>query len=260
MQKDENHDARSSASPDSPSDSSHDASSDGSQPGGKLVRSSEKAILTTHRNNFSSQRDKLEKLVKWRIDQSSIEFPKGATQSRGGNATVSRAFLVSPSCVQSGMGQSNPTNNQGLELPGPAGETSPRSKVGASRAFRPLTVTTSLLSFSNLTECGGKENEDVGWPRADLRGKNTPVNHVGIAALSSLVQLTLREAECLVGLSHENIVKLEGFVEDLSKDVVWLVFAWEDNGTLQNFIASAEWEIPERISLVRSNYFLSTQI
>lgn len=67
--------------------------------------------------------------------------------------------------------------------------------------------------------------------------------------------MTLREAEFLVGLSHENIIKLEGFVEDVSKEVIWLVFPWGENGTLKDFIASAEWEIPERIWLVRSRSF-----
>ncbi|KIO24469.1 hypothetical protein M407DRAFT_76971, partial [Tulasnella calospora MUT 4182] len=65
-----------------------------------------------------------------------------------------------------------------------------------------------------------------------------------------LSQLTIREAEFLVSLSHENIIKLEGFAEDLSRNMVWLVFPWEENGTLKDFIASAEWEIPERISLL----------
>ncbi|KIO31392.1 hypothetical protein M407DRAFT_67991 [Tulasnella calospora MUT 4182] len=63
-------------------------------------------------------------------------------------------------------------------------------------------------------------------------------------------QLTLREAEFLVKLSHKNIIKLEGFAEDVSKQLIWLVFPWEDNGTLKDFVAAADWEIPERISLI----------
>ena len=56
----------------------------------------------------------------------------------------------------------------------------------------------------------------------------------------------------MVELSHPNIVELEGFVEDASKHMIWLVFPWEENGNLRDFLASGEWEIPERISLVRS--------
>ncbi|KIO19749.1 hypothetical protein M407DRAFT_48863, partial [Tulasnella calospora MUT 4182] len=60
----------------------------------------------------------------------------------------------------------------------------------------------------------------------------------------------LREAEILVRLSHSNVIRLEGFVEDVSKDVIWLVFPWESKGNLRDFLASQEWEIPERISLI----------
>ncbi|KIO17840.1 hypothetical protein M407DRAFT_49961, partial [Tulasnella calospora MUT 4182] len=60
----------------------------------------------------------------------------------------------------------------------------------------------------------------------------------------------LRESEFLVKLSHRNIVKLEGFVEDLSAQKVWLIFPWEEHGNLRDFLASGEWEIPERISLI----------
>ncbi|KIO21836.1 hypothetical protein M407DRAFT_217582, partial [Tulasnella calospora MUT 4182] len=59
-----------------------------------------------------------------------------------------------------------------------------------------------------------------------------------------------REAEFLVDLEHENIIELVGFVEGVSNDRIWLVFPWEDNGNLKRFIASANWEIPERISLI----------
>ncbi|KAG8966830.1 hypothetical protein FRC05_002393 [Tulasnella sp. 425] len=42
-------------------------------------------------------RAKLERLAQWRIDPSLIEFPGGASEFRGGHATVSRAFLASTS-------------------------------------------------------------------------------------------------------------------------------------------------------------------
>ncbi|KAG8930458.1 hypothetical protein FRC01_002740 [Tulasnella sp. 417] len=51
-------------------------------------------------------------------------------------------------------------------------------------------------------------------------------------------------------LSHPNILKLEGFVEDLSSHKVWLLFPWEEHGNLRDFLASGEWEIPERLSLI----------
>ncbi|KIO33651.1 hypothetical protein M407DRAFT_241012 [Tulasnella calospora MUT 4182] len=59
--------------------------------------------------------------------------------------------------------------------------------------------------------------------------------------------LTLREAEFLIEFAHKNIIALEGFIEDISNDILWLVFPWEDNGTLRDFVASRDWEIPERM-------------
>lgn len=54
----------------------------------------------------------------------------------------------------------------------------------------------------------------------------------------------------LAALSHENIVKLIGFVEDLKHQKAWLVLSWEPNGNVRKFLAAGNWEIPERISLV----------
>ncbi|KAG8959915.1 hypothetical protein FRC05_007214, partial [Tulasnella sp. 425] len=89
----------------------------------------------------------------------------------------------------------------------------------------------------------------------DITNQSDPIKTDGLdlpgpaGAASRQQKLALREAEFLVGLSHENVIELEGFVEDLFKDVVWLVFPWAENGNLKNFIESAEWEIPERICL-----------
>ncbi|KIO20124.1 hypothetical protein M407DRAFT_81907 [Tulasnella calospora MUT 4182] len=63
-------------------------------------------------------------------------------------------------------------------------------------------------------------------------------------------QLSLREAGFLVDLFHKNIIKLEGFVEDLSNNRIWLIFPWAGEGNLKDFAALRDWEIPERISLI----------
>lgn len=55
----------------------------------------------------------------------------------------------------------------------------------------------------------------------------------------------------MAGLSHENIVELVGFIEDLAKGKAWIVLSWVPNGNVSEFLATGEWEIPERISLVR---------
>ncbi|KAG8984429.1 hypothetical protein FRB90_005326, partial [Tulasnella sp. 427] len=62
--------------------------------------------------------------------------------------------------------------------------------------------------------------------------------------------MALREADFLFELSHPNVVELEGFVEDVGNKTIWLVFPWAENGTLREFVASREWEIPERLALI----------
>lgn len=59
----------------------------------------------------------------------------------------------------------------------------------------------------------------------------------------------------MAGLSHKNIIRLIGFVEDLDKGEAWIVLPWEPNGNLSEFVAKGEWEIPERVSLVSHNVY-----
>ncbi|KAG9011342.1 hypothetical protein FRB90_007357 [Tulasnella sp. 427] len=58
------------------------------------------------------------------------------------------------------------------------------------------------------------------------------------------------ELGLLSEISHENIVKLHGFVEDSGEDIAWIVFPWESNGNLREFVQSQNWVIPERLSLI----------
>ena len=51
-------------------------------------------------NDFVFQREKLEKLKRWRIQHSLIEFSGDAREFRGGYATVSQAVLLIPSDVK----------------------------------------------------------------------------------------------------------------------------------------------------------------
>lgn len=66
-------------------------------------------------------------------------------------------------------------------------------------------------------------------------------------------KLFVHEVDLLNELSHPNVVKILGFVEDVEHGVAWMVFAWEKNGNLREFVRSAIWELPERISLVSTS-------
>ncbi|KAG9025774.1 hypothetical protein FS837_004821 [Tulasnella sp. UAMH 9824] len=141
--------------------------------------------------------EKMQKLSKWRIDPSLIDFLEDAPELHGGHATVSRAMLRS--------------------------------------------------SFSKSGDLGETDNNsDSGSKVVAVKKLKLPADE----SIEQLLGLTLREAGFLVELSHSNIIKLEGFVEDASKGTVWLVFPWEANGNLRDFIASQDWEIPERLSLI----------
>ncbi|KAG9023463.1 hypothetical protein FS837_005790, partial [Tulasnella sp. UAMH 9824] len=60
----------------------------------------------------------------------------------------------------------------------------------------------------------------------------------------------VHEVNLLNTVSHENVVKIVGFIEDVGNDVAWMVFTWEKNGNLREFVRSSDWELPERVSLI----------
>ncbi|KAG8906687.1 hypothetical protein FRC01_007927 [Tulasnella sp. 417] len=70
------------------------------------------------------------------------------------------------------------------------------------------------------------------------------------------LQSLTRELEMLDLVNHPHVVKLTGFVEDAAECAAWLVFPWEANGNVREFLASGTWEIPERISLLAGIRFV----
>lgn len=63
-------------------------------------------------------------------------------------------------------------------------------------------------------------------------------------------QALAHEVSLLSKLSHPNIVKLVGFVEDVKEGAAWMILPWESNGNLREYVQSTDLEIPERVSLV----------
>ncbi|KIO19039.1 hypothetical protein M407DRAFT_31323, partial [Tulasnella calospora MUT 4182] len=64
----------------------------------------------------------------------------------------------------------------------------------------------------------------------------------------------VHEVELMAELSHDNIVRLIGFVEDLKNGKAWIILSWEPNGNVSEFLATGKWEIPERISLIQDTF------
>ncbi|KIO28068.1 hypothetical protein M407DRAFT_22700, partial [Tulasnella calospora MUT 4182] len=58
------------------------------------------------------------------------------------------------------------------------------------------------------------------------------------------------EINLLKDFDHSHLVKIIGFVEDIGQGIAWMVFRWEKNGNLREFVQSAKWELPERVSLI----------
>ncbi|KAG8915243.1 Receptor-interacting serine/threonine-protein kinase 2 [Tulasnella sp. 408] len=158
---------------------------------------------------------KLEKLAKWRLSPSSIEFPKDSRESNGGYATVLRAFLTYTQDTVKGASNLSGSENKVADLDRQGLKSDDRVLDAEGR--KPVAVKKMLISGDTIERILG---------------------------------LTLREADFLAELANENVISFEGFVEDLSNNIIWLVFPWEDNGNLRDFVASADWAIPERIWLV----------
>ncbi|KIO21968.1 hypothetical protein M407DRAFT_217361, partial [Tulasnella calospora MUT 4182] len=64
----------------------------------------------------------------------------------------------------------------------------------------------------------------------------------------------VREVDVTARLSHDNIVELIGFVEELQEGKAWIILAWEPNGNVSEFLEKGEWEIPERMSLIQDTF------
>ncbi|KAG9026100.1 hypothetical protein FS837_004742, partial [Tulasnella sp. UAMH 9824] len=61
----------------------------------------------------------------------------------------------------------------------------------------------------------------------------------------------VNELSLMAELSHPNIIKLIGFVEDMETYDAWIILPWEANGNVRQFLQSGEWDIPERMSLIQ---------
>ncbi|KAG8963183.1 hypothetical protein FRC00_007467 [Tulasnella sp. 408] len=197
---------------------------------------------------------KLEHLAQWRIHPSSIKSLEGAPDIQGSSATVSRALLDVPYDSKDGMDGPADAKEGVVGLHGRKGKSSSRAsgseadrdvekgKEGTRRGM--VMKLKSMVGLLGPRRTGSSRSSNVAY-------KTVAVKKIKMSEdIARMLRLTLREAEFLVELSHPNIVRLSGFVEDISNNILWLVFPWEDNGNLSDFVASGNWEVPERVSLI----------
>lgn len=76
-------------------------------------------------------------------------------------------------------------------------------------------------------------------------------SRIDLLLLILLPKAFVNELSLMATLSHPNIVTLLGFVEDTKAGDAWIIIPWEGNGNVREFLQSGEWDIPERLSLVR---------
>ncbi|KAG9041720.1 hypothetical protein FS837_011835 [Tulasnella sp. UAMH 9824] len=173
-------------------------------------------------------RGRVEKLAHWRIDPSSIDIWEGS-ECHGGHATVSGGEMEIPEMDMKTIEKRALSKKLVGKAKDDFVERQQRKRWAVNHFFS--------LQPKSLTGTP----QDVAVKKMRL-ADDTDFERV--------LGLTIREAEFLAELDHPNIVELEGFVEDLSKGIIWLVFPWLYNGNLKEFVAKEKWEVPERISLI----------
>ncbi|KIO28284.1 hypothetical protein M407DRAFT_22493, partial [Tulasnella calospora MUT 4182] len=116
-------------------------------------------------------------------------------------------------------------------------ESKARSKTGGTVQIEAAILVSA--QYSNSSKFEGMEYVAVKKLRFDPENDDD-------RALAPFVQ----EVSLLNDLSHENVVGIVGFVEDVEHGIAWMVFSWEKNGNLREFVRSANWEVTERVCLV----------
>ncbi|KIO23794.1 hypothetical protein M407DRAFT_26788 [Tulasnella calospora MUT 4182] len=102
--------------------------------------------------------------------------------------------------------------------------------------------------------------EMVGMPLEELEGwlpemkvavKMLEWNRNDAEESTKFFKSFVHELSLMAELSHPNVIKLAGFLEDLDKGDAWMILPWEANGNVREFLQSGEWDLPERLSLIK---------
>ncbi|KIO18019.1 hypothetical protein M407DRAFT_32314 [Tulasnella calospora MUT 4182] len=148
-------------------------------------------------------------------------------------------------------------------LPRAADETRLESASANERLNRlsGFRIHTDAILFTSSKPHGSGGNAEV-VKATYKRGNGSDQQQVAVKKLRYYSEINKRkfgnelvhEVDIMARLSHENIVRLIGFVEDVREGKAWIVLSWEPNGNVSEFLATGEWEIPERISLIQDTF------
>ncbi|KAG9040588.1 hypothetical protein FS837_000422 [Tulasnella sp. UAMH 9824] len=187
------------------------------------------------------KRDILNGISSRRIDPTRIKFTESPPETRGGQGIVVLGSLLPPQEAQMNplakdledafAEGSNKLDNESFE-------------EARSKYFPNLTLEEfKKLMYENIkTELIDERKvavKKLAWPRDDAERSN------------KFFKSFVNELSLMASLAHPNIIKFLGFVEDEKKGDAWIILPWEENGNVRQFLQYGEWDIPERVSLVR---------
>ncbi|KAG8978403.1 hypothetical protein FRC05_010648 [Tulasnella sp. 425] len=122
----------------------------------------------------------------------------------------------------------------------------------ASRGGYASVVVATLLPSSENTQpvCGPGSTYDK---RELLDQQHVAVKKLSVlenADRDGLLRAFVREIGIVASIHHPNVVRLIGFVENIQNGIAWMIFPWEANGNIREFLNSRRLRAPERISLI----------
>ncbi|KAG8986015.1 hypothetical protein FRB90_004274, partial [Tulasnella sp. 427] len=87
---------------------------------------------------------------------------------------------------------------------------------------------------------------------------DTPPRRVAVKQLKfsrnirreKLLKAFVNELRVLDRLAHPHVIEMIGFAEEIQSEIAWMIFPWEANGNVREFVRSGEWDLPERVSLL----------
>ncbi|KIO22971.1 hypothetical protein M407DRAFT_27541 [Tulasnella calospora MUT 4182] len=140
-----------------------------------------------------------------------------------------------------------PLVNVGIEVGGPPSETI-EENAGASMQTEPkfagserLRVDSEAIQSpegSTRVPGGTATVEQASFSRAGILAMTIAVKKFFMIGQRDRrrVSAFANELRITAGLNHPNIVKLIGFVEEGQAGIAWLLFRWETNGNIRDFL------------------------